>query len=130
MPWFWQKFLGRYETHFKIGLAAAVLSLIFMVPLAKMSLPDKFWLFSVVPPIVFSGLAGVMLARNTRKSSRLDALSVALAFAIVYTLALFLSTPVDSIFWYGNNWAGTPVLVYFFSALGAGIGRYVSSVFK
>ncbi|MCX6767942.1 MAG: hypothetical protein NTY90_04425 [Candidatus Micrarchaeota archaeon] len=126
----WKNLLGQYETHFKIGLATGVLSLLFMVPLAKLSLADPFWFFCIIPPMVFAGVAGILLARNLRKPSRIDALAAALAFAVVYVLALMLSTPVESIFWFGNNLFGTPLVIYFFSALGAGIGRYVSPVVK
>jgi len=136
--------LGGYETHFRIGLFFAVLSFLFLIPAAKLSVVwkafdnaavanfvwDLSWFVWTVLPVVFCCLSGVVLARNVRKSSRLDALVTALVFTAAYVIALLIPTPADSIYWYGNNWLGTIILVGFFSALGAGIGRYVSSVFK
>ena len=151
--------LGKYEIHFKIAVLTAVLALFFAIPAAMVSHPslavalrpqfsmdlelpaktvlglvqNAISLFAlVISPLVFSGLAGILLSRNLKRANWLDIGAVAVFFSIIYLLAFYLSDKGNWYYWTGEHFEAFFCMAYVFvsSFVGNAIGRYVSDVVK
>ena len=122
---------GKYNYHVKIGFFFSLLALLLIFPLIvdfEMVGFDLVWTGFISGPVVFGVLAGFLLDKKIKNPSKSDVLATALAFSFIYIIGLFIS--FDEMFIGGDNWLGTIIMVYFFSAFGILIGRYSSKLFQ